>query len=404
MRSQPFITFCASRRAPLCCVLAAASAFAAAPALAEPHRPADDAVVLTTTAPGAAAIQAELRARQKALAANPADLAAALDVARLAIRDGRANADPRRYGQAQAALGAWWSMEDAPAEVRVLRAVIRQALHDFHGAETDLGAILAVDPMNGQARLTRAFVRQTIGEFAAAEDDCRQLPRSVGLTARAICLLRAEALTGSAAPALERLTQVTALDGEDAPQVRRWAQVVAAEMDAMLGRSDDANRRFLEAVAEGADIPTLVAYADHLLDAGRPADVLPLLADRSEADIVLLRLAIAAKSVGDSRATHWTALLAERFAAARASGVQLHLREEARFELEVRGDAVSALRLARENWKNQKEPADARLVLQAAEEAKDPAAAADVLRFLATSGLDDIRMKPLQDKLAEQRS
>ena len=374
MRSQPFITFCTSRRAPLCCVLAATSAFAAAPASAEPHRPADDAVVLATTAPGAAAP----------------------DVARLAIRDGRANADRRRYGQAQAALGAWWSMEDAPAEVRVLRAVIRQALHDFHSAEADLGAILAMDPMNGQARLTRAFVRQSIGEFGAAEDDCRQLPRSVGLTARAICLLRVEALTGSAAPALERLTQVTALDGEDAPQVRRWARAVAAEMDAMLGRSDDANRRFIEAVAEGADIPMLVAYADHLLDAGRPADVLPLLADRSEADVVLLRLAIAAKSVGDSRATHWTALLAERFAAARASGVQLHLRDEARFELEVRGDAVrgdavSALPLARENWKNQKEPADARLVLQAAQSARDPAAAADVLGFLAATGLSQPR-------------
>jgi hypothetical protein len=385
------------------CVLVAVSVLAAAPAFAAPYRPSDDATVLATIAPSAVATQAEIRARQKALAANPTDLTAALNVARLAIRDGRANADPRRYGQAQAALRAWWSADDAPIEVRVLRAVIRQALHDFKGAEADLDAILAMDPRNGQARLTRAFVRQTVGELAAAKDDCRQLPRSVGVTASAVCLLRVEALTGSAAPAVERLTQVMALDGEDAPQVRRWAQAVAAEMDAMLGRTDDATRRFTEAVAEGADIPMLVAYADHLLDAGRPAEVLPLLADRSEADIVLLRLAIAAKSVGDPRTTQWSALLAERFAAARASGVQLHLREEARFELEVRGDAVSALRLARENWKNQKEPADIRLVLQAAEAANDPAAAADVLRFLAATDLSDVRMKPLQDKLAEQR-
>jgi hypothetical protein len=401
MRTHASTPFRNRRRAS--CVLVAVSALAAAPAFAAPYRPSDDATVLATIAPSAVATQAELRARQKTLAENPNDLKTALEVARLAIRDGRASADPRRYGQAQAVLRPWWTADDAPLEVRVLRAVIRQALHDFQGAEADLGAILAMDPRSGQARLTRAFVRQTVGELAAAKDDCRQLPPSVGLTASAVCILRVEALTGSAAPALERLTEVMALDGKAAPQVRRWAQAVAAEMDAMLGRSDDANRRFKEAVTEGADVPTLVAYADYLLDAGRPADVLPLLADRSEADIVLLRLAIAAKSVGDPRATHWSALLAERFAAARASGVQLHLREEARFELEVRGDPVSALRLARENWKNQKEPADARLVLQGAEAANDRAAAADVLRFLAVTGLNDVRMKPLRDKLVEQR-
>ena len=55
----------------------------------------------------------------------------------MAIRDGRASADPRRYGQAQAALSPWWSVADAPVEVQVLRAVIRQALHDFRGVISD---------------------------------------------------------------------------------------------------------------------------------------------------------------------------------------------------------------------------------------------------------------------------
>lgn len=301
-------------------------------------------------------------------------------------------------------LQPWWSAADAPTEVRVLRAVIRQALHDFKGAEADLDAILATDPRNAQARLTRGFVRQTIGAFDAAKDDCRQLPASVGRTAAAVCILRVEALTGSAAPALERLTQVMALDGKAEPQVRRWAQTVAADMACMLGRTDEANQYFTEATAEGGDIPALVAYADHLLDTGRPAEVLPLLADRGEADVVLLRLAIAGKTVGDPRASYWVALLAERFAAARATGNQLHLREEARFELEIRGDTAGALRLARENWKVQRELADARLVLQAAGAARDPGAAIDVLRFIETTGVADVRLKALQDKIAELRS
>jgi hypothetical protein len=202
---------------------------------------------------------------------------------------------------------------------------------------------------------------------------------------------------------LERLDQVIKINSQAEPLVRRWAQAVGADMAAMLGQTEAADLRFSEATTDGGDIPTLVAFADHLLDTDRPAEVLTLLAGRSEADIVYLRLAIAGKRLNDARAPHWAALLAERFAAARASGVQLHLREEARFELEVRGDAATALGLALANWRIQKEPSDARLVLQTALAANDPAAAADVLAFIEKTGLADMRIKPLQDKIAEKQ-
>jgi hypothetical protein len=384
-------------------IAAAVATFVASTASASPYRPSDDATILVTVPHATVSIQAAFRKSQIALAANPNDLALALEVARVAIRDGRASADPRRYGQAQAALAPWWSIPDAPMNVRVLRAVIRQSLHDFAGAEADLDAILRLDPRNGQARLTRAFVRQTVGALADAKDDCRRLPPSVGATAAAVCWLRVEALTGSAGTALERLDQVIKINSQAEPLVRRWAQAVGADMAAMLGQTEAADLRFSEATTDGGDIPTLVAFADHLLDTDRPAEVLTLLAGRSEADIVYLRLAIAGKRLNDARAPHWAALLADRFAAAKASGVQLHLREEARFELEVRGDAATALGLALANWRIQKEPSDARLVLQTALAANDPAAAADVLAFIEKTGLADTRIKPLQDKIAEKQ-
>jgi hypothetical protein len=384
-------------------IAAVVATLVASAASAAPYRPSDDATVLVTAPHAAAPTQATFRNAQNALAANPNDLNLALEVARAAIRDGRASADPRRYGQAQAALAPWWSIPDAPMSVRVLRAIIRQSLHDFAGAEADLDAILRLDPRNGQARLTRAFVRQTVGALADAKDDCRRLPTSLGPTAAAVCLLRVEALTGSAGTALERLDYIFKNDGRSEPLVRRWAQTVGADMAAMLGQTEAADLRFSEATADGGDIPTLVAFADHLLDTDRPAEVLTLLAGRSEADIVYLRLAIAGKRLDDARAPQWAALLADRFAAAKAGGVQLHLREEARFELEVRGDAATALGLALANWKIQKEPSDVRLVLQAALAADDPAAAADVLAFIEKTGLADTRIKPLQDKIAEKR-
>jgi len=383
-------------------IAAVVATLVASAASAAPYRPSDDAAVLVIVPHAAASTQTTFRNAQNALAANPNDLNLALEVARVAIRDGRASADPRRYGQAQAALAPWWSIPNPPMNVRVLRAIIRQSLHDFAGAEADLDAILGLDPRNGQARLTRAFVRQTVGALADAKDDCRRLPPSVGAIAAAVCWLRVQALTGSAGSALERLDQVIKIDGKADPLVRRWAQAVGADMAAMLGQTEAADLHFSEATADGGDIPTLVAFADHLLDTDRPAEVLTLLAGRSEADIVYLRLAIAGKRLNDPRTSHWSTLLADRFAAAKAGGVQLHLREEARFELEVRADASTALGLALANWKIQKEPSDARLVLQAAVAAIDPAAAADVLAFIEKAGLADMRLKPLQDKMAEK--
>jgi len=257
-------------------IAAAVAMLVASAASAAPYRPGDDATVLVTV-PHAAASTA-FRKAQNALAANPNDLSLALEVARVAIRDGRASADPRRYGQAQAALAPWWSIPNPPMSVRVLRAIVRQSLHDFAGAEADLEAILRLDPRNGQARLTRAFVRQTVGSLADAKDDCRRLPPSVGALAAAVCWLRVQALTGSAASALERLDQVIKIYGKVDPLVLRWAQAVGADMAAMLGQTEAADLRFSEATTDGADIPTLVAFADHLLDSDRPAEVLKLLA------------------------------------------------------------------------------------------------------------------------------
>jgi len=391
---------CASAlRAGLGTFLAAASIFVC-PAVAAPFRPVDGATIIYVVPRSVVAARAQARSLDTRLEADASDLATALQVARQAIRDGRASADPRLYGRAQAALGPWWKDPSAPLEVRVLRAVIRQASHDFVGALGDLDSVLAAKPDDGQARLTRAFVLQAMGALDRAAADCRALPASIGQAAAAACSARMAALTGDADPALERLGRILALDRRADPAVRRFAASVGAEIADALGRDAVAERLLAAAAAGGADLPSLVAYADFLLDAARPAEVLTLLADHAAVDAALLRLAIAAKAVGDPRAGDWAALLAERFAVARAGNGPLHLREEARFELEIRGNPQRALALALANWAIEKEPADARLVLQAALAAERPSAAEPVLAFVRETGLLDRRIEQLRDRLA----
>ena len=64
--------------------------------------------------------------------------------------------------------------------------------------------------------------------------------------------------------------------------------------------------------------------------------------------------------------------LKSRFDAAALRGDKLHQQEEARFHLHLLERRARALSLARENWTLQREPRDARILLEAALAANDP--------------------------------
>ncbi len=366
---------------------------------AEPSRPTSDATILAIVPAGRDQAAASLRSDQIALASDRDNLALALRTARMAIEAGRSTADPRRYGQAQAALAAWWSAPEPPEEVRVLRAVIAQAYHDFDGALADLDKILARSPDNAQARLSRAFVRMVTGDVEAGGADCRALPAGLDPVIAIVCKARADALSGKASEARDTLLGALT-PGTAGTAMRGFGLAVLADTGLALGRADEASRIFAEATAGGnPDVSILAAYADLLLDGGRPAEALSLLDGKGNADILILRRAIAAKKLNDPRLAGWASIMNERFAAAAAGGVRVHLREEARFRLEVEGDTVKSLELAIDNWSVQKEPADARLLLESAVAANQPAAAQPVIDFVRRTGLTDARLQPLLAKL-----
>jgi hypothetical protein len=110
---------------------------------------------------------------------------------------------------------------------------------------------------------------------------------------------------------------------------------------------------------------------------------------------------LAERRLGAAALGEHVALLQARFDAARRRGDSVHLREEARFTLHLLDRPGAALELARRNWASQREPADARLLLEAALAAADPAAARPVLDWLDRTGLEDARMAALARRLAE---
>jgi len=66
----------------------------------------------------------------------------------------------------------------------------------------------------------------------------------------------------------------------------------------------------------------------------------------------------------------------------------------------VQGDTLRALQLAQQNFAVQKEPADARILLEAALAARLPAAAQPALDWLEASGIESVAMQPLAKALA----
>jgi hypothetical protein len=131
--------------------------------------------------------------------------------------------------------------------------------------------------------------------------------------------------------------------------------------------------------------------------------VLALLKDQTRSDTLLLRLAIAAKAANAPGAAAFERDLAARFDAARRRGDATHQKEEARFALTVQPQPPRALQLARDNYAVQREPADARVLLEAALAAKQPEAAAPVLKWMADSGIESVALRELAQRLKELR-
>jgi hypothetical protein len=70
-------------------------------------------------------------------------------------------------------------------------------------------------------------------------------------------------------------------------------------------------------------------------------------------------------------------------------GDSVHRREQARFELALRKDPAAAVRLAKQNWMVQKEPADLRILADAAAASGDPEAARMVRDWMRSSRIED---------------
>ena len=372
---------------------------------AAPYVPKGDSVVLEhLPVRPSDPVARELRQLRTELAANPHRRDTAIRLAERYFALANAEGDPRYVGYAQAVLKPWWGMAAPPLDALVMRAILKQYSHDFYGAMQDLRAATNEDPENARAWSWRAAIDMVQANYEQARKDCLALKGIADDLYAVGCLAYLDGTTGKAAAAYRSLSEAFARSGEDSPEMRVWVLTRLAEMSLRMGNAKQAEEHFRAAHLEPINDQFLLgAYSDFLLDQGRPGEVIPLLADWFKSDILLLRLAIAEKALKAPKAGEHIEALRSRFEAAALRGDKLHQQEEARFNLTLLGNKEKALALAQENWKLQREPRDARILLEAALAMKNPDAAKDALEWLDRTGHEDPGLRATAQKLRALR-
>jgi tetratricopeptide (TPR) repeat protein len=376
-------------------------ALAFAPALlAVPFIPDNDEQVLERLPVAANPVNRELRDLRKTLNTNPGQLDLAINLSKRYIELGKAEADPRYYGYAQGVLKPWWDSPEPSSEVLLLRALILQNRHDFDNALHDLETLLRREPTNAQAWLTQAVILQVRARYDEAQRSCFPLMELDAPLVASTCLASIGSLTGHAAKSYDFLHDALKESQAISTDQRLWSLTVLAEIASRMGRYKEANQFFTEALKIGRqDVYLLNAYADFLLDQKRPVEVMAMLNDKTRVDSLLLRVALAKQQLGNNDLPTIITKLKARFAASRLRGENLHQGDEARFTLYLLKQPQQALQLAQANWASQREPKDARILLEAAIAAHDPVAAQPVIELLNSTGMEHIQLRQLAAQL-----
>ena len=364
---------------------------------AAPRKPVVDTEVLEKlplrTGDSSAREFADLRKAMNNAATDQALTSAAATLAERYFDLALARGDPRYVGYAEAVL-ARFSARPLPASLLLIRGLLRQYRHDFEGALSDFAAALVLDPELAEAHAWRAAIHLVQADYAAAHQECAALARLGRKTLYGGCNGLAQAYGGQLEAGYRTLQQ--ALESTRNADQRLWLLTRLGEVAAWRGQSAQAERHFREALQLGRDDGYLLAaWSDFLLDTGRADEVIQQLAGWESSDNLLLRLAEADAILKRPTATRRAQTLEDRFAAAKLRGDTTHRAEEARFRLHLRGDPAQALRLAAENYHVQREPRDARILLEAAIAAGDGAAAEAARAWLQTSGFEDQRLRQL---------
>lgn len=368
-----------------------------------PYVPKNSQVVLQHVPPTTDPRVRQFDKLRKEFSKHPRDVDKATALAKAYVDYGRSTGDARYLGRAMAVITPFMDQPSPPVPVLLIHATIQQSRHAFSAARSELDHVLKLDPGNAQAWLTLATVAMVQGDHDLANKSCVHVANAAGDFMGLVCTASLRSLSGHADQAYKLLDLVKDPGPKAPPEIQSWLQGLMADTAARMGRVDEAEAHFRNALEwTPGDNFLLADYGQFLIDQGRYKDAINLIGDDLQSDTSFLIVVRAEAAMEAPKAEADIAEMKARFASMAERGDHVFMREESAFQLHVLHDPQAALKLAKEDWNNQRAPKDVRVYLEAALAAHDPAAARPVLDFVRTTGLRDVTIDPLVAQLHQQ--
>ncbi|MDD2545054.1 MAG: tetratricopeptide repeat protein [Burkholderiaceae bacterium] len=363
--------------------------------------PAAGQIVLPSAVHAQSGQPGSLRALEQDWRRKPQDLDAALRYARAVFVLGLTEGDLRWYGSAKAALQPWWDRPTLSAQGHFVRGLVHQGFHDFDAGLRDFNAAIALDPQQSEFWSWRFALHLLLSDMRAAGEDCQEIQRRFGQDEADACRATLLYRTGQARQATALWDRLVRLPDFQAGLTQDWLRFHQGEAYRTLGQYDRAIAIWEQHLkARPQSHLVRLSLADLLNQQGQYARAKRSAAVSGEpTDALLMQSLLASQGLGDPD----TEKLAAQFESRMQSQA---LRQESMIErpkmiyLIVYGrDVPAGLALAERNWKEQNEPADAVLLVQAALKLDRPQAAAPVLAWMAQTGYTDALLQPLAQQL-----
>ena len=337
--------------------------------------------------------QTEVRRLREALEhwrLDPQNIDTATDSARAAILAAIRQGDLRWLGNAKAMLKPWWEQQRLPIETLFIRALIRQGAHDFEGALNDLDAAIAKDPQQPEFWSWRFAIYMVRAEIAKAREECSAIGSRFGRIEQEGCnavLLYRTGNPKSATIVLDRLSKHPDYQGQHAQE---WLAFHRGEALRVAGDQNGAKRAWESHLKTGSAGHGLrVALIDLLNRDGKYAEAWRLNNQTPRTDALLVAAIQSAQGLKNGQEQSLIAELEQRLRQQEARGDSIHERPIIKYQLMIKRDAKTALKMAQAAWKTEREPADALLFAEAAIQSGSPKQASVLLQWQSETGYRD---------------
>ncbi|MEY3220638.1 MAG: hypothetical protein RIT27_1995 [Pseudomonadota bacterium] len=285
----------------------------------------------------------------------------------------------------QQILSPWLSCQSIPNSILLARGLLYYKQQQINQANQDITLYLQRNPNDLTALLIQGAIYRNLGEYDNARNICRQTERLVSKTSKTLCFAEILSRQGKMDLAYEQLRQVVFPAQQESPQAYQRLHIELATIDQRLRRFENAQENFTKALsAPFRDQVLWLAYSDFLLETMQFEKLLYEIPNDSNDVRLQVRRSIAAKKLGKTELVN-----SDIFIQARAQN-NLSLRtDEALFLMEIQDDTQAALNILQTVWETRKEPFEAKLLIKAANLAKQPDIANSVLNWTKNKGWED---------------